>query len=252
MKMKEKYFTFDKLNEYDEIIHLSTKKVMNFATPIVGVAGIKEGFKEIENDICHKFRMIKTPCQTHSSNVRVLTEDNLDDEFSDTDGIITNLKNIALGIRTADCQSILLYDSKRKVIGNIHSGWKGTLNKIVVNAINLMMSEYGCEAKDILAFICPSIMKCCFEVDKDVVDSFVEQFGNIDEFITLGEVKAGKQKYFIDTVELNKKVMTELGLEKDNIISSDICTKCHSDIYHSYRADGKLSGRNLSLICIKK
>ena len=114
------------------------------------------------------------------------------------------------------------------------------------------MSEYGCEAKDILAFICPSIMKCCFEVDKVVVDSFVEQFGNIDEFITLGEVKAGKQKYFIDTVELNKKVMTELGLEKDNIISSDICTKCHSDIYHSYRADGKLSGRNLSLICIKK
>lgn len=249
--MKEKYFTFEKLNEYEEIIHLSTKKCMNFATPIVGEEGIKRGFEEIENDLGFKFRKIKTPFQTHSNNVRVLTEDNLDEEFSDTDGIITDLKNVALGIRTADCQSILLYDPKRKVIGNIHSGWKGTLNKIVVNAINLMISEYGSKQKDILAFICPSIMKCCFEVDKDVVDSFIEEFGNIDEFVTLGEIKEGKQKYFIDTVELNKKVMIDLGLEKENIVSSDICTKCHSDIYHSFRADGKLSGRNLSLICIK-
>ncbi len=249
--MREKYFTFKKLNEYDEIIHLSTKKGMNFATPIVGIEGIKSGFKEIEQDIGYEFRMIKTPVQTHSNNVRILTEDNLNEEFSDTDGIITNLKSVALGIRTADCQSILLYDPKRKVIGNIHSGWKGTLNKIVVNAINLMISEYGCESQNILAFICPSIMKCCFEVDKDVVDSFVEQFGNIDEFVTLGEVKEGKQKYFIDTVELNKKVMVELGLNSENIVSSDICTKCHSELYHSYRSDGKLSGRNLSLICIK-
>lgn len=250
--MKEKYFTFDKLNEYDEIIHLSTKKGMNFATPIVGIDSIKKYFKEIEHDLGHKFRMIKTPSQTHSNNVRILTEENLNEEFKDTDGIITNLKNVALGIRTADCQSILLYDPKRKVIGNIHSGWKGTLNKIVANAIHLMISEFGCQSKDILAFICPSILKCCFEVDKDVVDSFIENFGNIDEFVTLGEVKEGKQKYFIDTVELNKKVMTDLGLEKDHIVSSNICTKCHRNIYHSYRADGKLSGRNLSLICIKE
>lgn len=250
--MKERYFTFDQLNEYDEIIHLSTKKGMNFSTPIVGIDGIEEGFRKIEIDIGYEFRAIKTPCQIHSNHVRVLTEDNLDEEFSDTDGIVTNLKNVALGIRTADCQSILLYDPERKVIGNIHSGWKGTLNKIVVNAIKLMIREYESEAKDILAFICPSIMKCCFEVDKDVVDSFVENFGNIDEFVTLGEVKEGKQKYFIDMVELNKKVMMDLGLEKDNIISSDICTKCHCDIYHSYRADGKMSERNLSLICIKK
>lgn len=249
--MREKYFTFKELNKYDEIIHLYTNKKMNFATSIVGIEGIKSGFKEIERDINHEFRMIKTPIQTHSNNVRVLTEETQDEEFSDTDGIITNLRNVALGIRTADCQSILLYNPIKKVIGNIHSGWKGTLNKIVVNAINLMISEYDCNPKDILAFICPSIMKCCFEVDKDVVDNFKEQYGNIDEFVTLGEVKDGKQKYFIDTIELNKKTMIELGLVSKNIISSGICTKCNSDLYHSYRADGKLSGRNLSLICMK-
>lgn len=250
--MKEKYFTFDKLNLYDEIIHLSTNKRMNFATPIVGAEGIKNGFREIEQDIGYKFKKIKTPNQTHSNNVRVLTDENLEEEFLDTDGIITNLKGVALGIRTADCQSILLYDPIKGVIGNIHSGWKGTLNKIVVNAINLMISEYGCEAKDILAFICPSILKCCFEVDKEVVDSFKEQFSDIDEYMTLGDIKENKQKYFIDTVAINKKVMIDLGLLDENIISSDICTKCHSDLYHSYRADGQISGRNLSLICLKK
>lgn len=250
--MNDKYFTFDRLNQYDEIIHLSTNRVMNFATPIVGIEGIKSGFREIQDDIEYEFRMIKTPNQTHSNNVRVLTEENINEEFTDTDGIITNLKKVALGIRTADCQAILLYDPVKHVIGNIHSGWKGTLNKIIVKAINLMVDEYDCNEKDIMAFICPSILKCCFEVDKDVVDSFVENFGNIDEFVTLGDIKEGKQKYYIDTVALNKKVMMNLGLLEENIICSDICTKCHSNLYHSYRADGKESGRNLSLICLKK
>lgn len=250
--MKNKYFTFEELNEYKEIIHLSTKKQMNFATPIVGVLGIEKGFREIQNDIGYEFRLIKTPIQTHSNNVRVLTEENINEEFADTDGLITNLKDVALGIRTADCQSVLLYDPEKHVIGNIHSGWKGTLNKIILNAIKIMINDFNCNPKNIMAFICPSILKCCFEVDRDVVDNFNENYGNIDEFVTLGEIKEGKQKYYIDTVSLNKKVMMDLGLLENNIINSNICTKCHSDLYHSYRADGKLSGRSLSLICIKK
>lgn len=250
--MQEKYFTFSKLNDYPEIIHLSTNKTMNFATPIVGKDKIIEGFNQIEKDLNHQFRIIKTPIQTHSSNVKIITEENILEECQDTDGLITNLKNVALGIRTADCQSILLYDPVKKVIGNIHSGWKGTLNKIIVNAINLMISEFNCNPASILAFICPSILKCCFEVDQDVVDNFKNNFSNIDEFITLGDIKEGKQKYFIDTVSINKQVMMELGLEKTNIITSDICTKCHHDLYHSYRAEGKASGRNLSIICIKE
>ena len=235
--MKERYFTFDQLNEYDEIIHLSTKKGMNFSTPIVGIDGIEEGFRKIEIDIGYEFRAIKTPCQIHSNHVRVLTEDNLDEEFSDTDGIVTNLKNVALGIRTADCQSILLYDPERKVIGNIHSGWKGTLNKIVVNAIKLMIREYESEAKDILAFICPSIMKCCFEVDKDVKDMFEEKFSflqNIKEFIVNGY---NENKFYIDTVGINNCLLQAKGIKKENIYDSKVCSVCNSDLVHSYRAE---------------
>lgn len=249
--MNDKYFTFDRLNNNSEIIHLYTKKDLDFSVNNVGEEGRKKLISEIEQDFNFRFENIKYPIQTHTNKVCVLTEQNINNDFNEVDGLITNLKNVALITQSADCQSILLYDPVNKVIGNIHSGWKGTLNKIIVNAINLMKSEYNCNPVNIEAYICPSIMNCCFEVDKDLVDSFKENFSDVDEFITLGDMKEGKQKYYIDTIELNKKVLTDLGFKKENIFSSNICTKCYHDTFHSYRYDGTSSGRNIALICLK-
>lgn len=249
--MNEKYFTFKDLNSNKDIIHLYTKKDLDFSLNNVGEEGRKKLINEIENDLKYKFKNIKIPIQTHTNNVKILTKDNLNEEFNEVDGIITNLKNTALITQSADCQSILLYDEVNKIIGNIHSGWKGTLNKIIVNAITLMQNEFKCETKNIKAYICPSIMKCCFEVDKDVVDNFKENFDNIEEFISLGNIKEGKQKYYTDTLNLNKKILISLGLKKENIFSSDICTKCHHRVFHSYRHDGEKAGRNIALICLK-
>ncbi len=249
--MNDKYFTFDRLNNNSEIIHLYTKKDLDFSLNNVGEEGRKKLISKIEQDFNFRFKNIKYPIQTHTNKVCVLTEQNINNDFNEVDGLITNLKNVALITQSADCQSILLYDPVNKVIGNIHSGWKGTLNKIIVNAINLMKSEYNCNPVNIEAYICPSIMNCCFEVDKDLVDSFKENFSDVDEFITLGDMKEGKQKYYIDTIELNKKVLTDLGFKKENIFSSNICTKCYHDTFHSYRYDGTSSGRNIALICLK-
>ena len=80
---------------------------------------------------------------------------------------------------------------------------------------------------------------------------FRKEFNNIEDTISLGEVKEGKQKYYIDTVEINKKELKDLGVLEENIITSNICTKCSSDKYHSYRAHGMDSGRNVSLIVMK-
>ena len=180
-----------------------------------------------------------------------LTKENLNDDFQDVDGLITDLKGVALVTSLADCQGILLYDPIKKIIGNIHSGWKGTLNKIIVNAIKLMEENFGCDPKNIEAYICPSILKCCFEVDKEVVDMFYENYNNIDDYVMKGDIKQGKQKYYIDTISINVNSMKELGLLEGNIHCSNICTKCHSDKYHSYRTDHDKSGRNIALICLK-
>ena len=114
-----------------------------------------------------------------------------------------------------------------------------------------MEENFECDPKNIEAYICPSILKCCFEVDKEVVDMFYENYNNIDDYVLKGDIKQGKQKYYIDTISINVNSMKELGLLEENIHCSNICTKCHSDKYHSYRTDHDKSGRNIALICLK-
>lgn len=246
------FMNFKKLNEQN-VTNLFTLIPYNFRKNIVSDNEIKENYNKIQNDINHQFIKIVKPIQTHTNIVKVLNENNINDEFNDVDGLITNMKNIALVTSLADCQGILLYDDNKKVIGNIHSGWKGTFDKIVENAIKLMIDEFGCNPKDIEAYITPSIMDCCFEVDEDVKNMFQNKFQdiNIDELIKLGEIKDNKQKYYIDTIEINRRVMLNLGLNESNIISSNMCSKCNSNIIHSHRHEGINSGRNIALICLK-
>lgn len=244
------YIQFRKLKE-EHVQHLFTLKPFNFRKGVVDKEKIREQYKEIA-EIFNRDVIFVKPLQQHTNKVEVVTENNMNDEFLQIDGLITNLKGVALVTSLADCQGILLYDKKKQVIGNIHAGWRGTLNRIIENAIKLMISTYNCQASDIEAYICPSILKCCFEVDEDVKKDFIEGFKDIDinKCIDKGLVKEGKQKYFIDTTLINKMVMMRLGLKESNIVISNICSKCNGDIIHSYRYDKDLSGRNIAVICL--
>ena len=238
---------FDVLYKYNLVNFITDKSVdINYSKQSRDeIRKILQGMSD------YQFKKIISPRQTHTNNVVVITEDNLDNELQDVDGVITKLKGVALTIATADCQSIILYDKKNEVIGNIHSGWKGTLNKILSNGINLMIKEFSSNVEDIIVCIGPSIMECCFEVDKDVVDVFNNNYTDIEEFIRLGEIKEGKQKYYIDTVGINKRELIKLGILEENIYLSNVCTMCSSDTYYSYRVYGQDSGRNVTLICME-
>ncbi len=244
------------MNNYYSFDILNNEGLINFVTDrSLDINYKKQSRDEIRSILQgmsdYQFKKIISPRQTHTNNVVVINEDNLDSELYDVDGVVTNIKGVALTIATADCQSIILYDKKNQVIGNIHSGWKGTLSKILSNGINLMIEEFSSNVEDIIVCIGPSIMGCCFEVDKDVVDMFNKEFTDIEEFIKLGEVKEGKHKYYIDTVGINKQELLRMGLLEENIYLSNICTKCNSDTYHSYRGQGIDSGRNVTLVCMK-
>ena len=238
---------FDILDKYNLVNFITDKSVdINYSKQSRDeIRGILQGMSD------YQFKKIISPRQTHTNNVVVINEDNLDYELQDVDGVITKLKGVALTIATADCQSIILYDKKNEVIGNIHSGWKGTLNKILNNGINLMIKDFSSNVEDIIVCIGPSIMGCCFEVDKDVVDMFTNNFDDLEEFIRLGEIKDGKQKYYIDTIGINKKELINLGILEENIYLINVCTKCNSDTYYSYRVQGQDSGRNVTLVCMK-
>ena len=126
------------------------------------------------------------------------------------DGLLTNKKDIVFSLGYADCTPLFLYDPVKKVIGNIHSGWKGTLQRIGQNAVKKMIKEYNCNPKDIICCIGPTIRKCHFEVDQDVRDLFYEEFKNYSQIHDIIQKK--DVKYYIDTVRLNKLMLQEIRI----------------------------------------
>ena len=246
------YIQFKRLLEYPEVTHCYTMRSNNQLNfQIKNRDFFNQSCDKIYKCLELKNPLVVRPYQTHTDNVKIVKKI---EKLEDTDGIITNKKEIALITTSADCISLLLYDPVKKAIGSIHSGWKGTLKRIIIKAIEKMITEYHSKPEDIICCICPSIRQCCFEVDEDVKDLFYNKYKNlknIDEIIKLGDKKEDKQKYYIDTVKINIELLKNIGLKEKNIIDSNICTMCHSKEFHSYRADGKSFGVNGAIKAIK-
>ena len=251
------YIQFRKLLEYEDILtHCFTLKPLDF-----GDNGnfkdkkdiVENNYKLICNELNIDYRNIIRPYQTHTNNVKEVGNNNgiFLEEYTDIDGLITNKPQKILSLTFADCTPIYLFDPNKKAIGNIHSGWQGTVKQIVKNAIEKMISTYGSNPKDIICAIGPTIRKCHFEVENDVKEMFLNQFNQMSDIISAGELKQGKRKYYIDTVKINKNMLIEMGLLGENIIDSRICTVCNSELIHSYRKEGKSAGRNTALIMLK-
>lgn len=181
--------------------------------------------------------------QTHSKNIINISdayqgeESELGRFFPDTDGLLTNLKDIALITRYADCSPIILFDPVKKVHGNVHSGWKGTLQKIAKKAVERMIEDYNSNVEDIIAVIGPTIGKEDFEVEFDVMKKFKDEFNFHEETI----FKKDKIKYLIDIQETNKRILLESGIKRQNITIVDLSTMSNP-MFHSYRRDGEKFG----------
>lgn len=164
--------------------------------------------------------------QIHSNKVFDIT--NLPKNY-EGDGLITNKSNIALVTKSKDCNSIFIIDTKNKILGNIHSGWKGTLKSIITIAINQMKEKYNSASKDIKIVFNPSIRECCFEVDNDVYDLFIKKYKDKSYYQKVGN------KYHINLVRIIKDDAKKLGIKEENIIDNNICTLCNRKLFNSHR-----------------
>lgn len=144
------------------------------------------------------------------------------------DGLVTDVPDIALYMYAADCAIIFLADNKKRVIGVLHAGWKGSLIPIIENTVAAMHDKYGCCTENIIAQICPSIEQCCFETGFDVAEQFKDN--GFSEFISYED-----KKPHIDLNSVNRKRLINAGLKEENISKVGICTCCHPDLFHSYR-----------------
>jgi YfiH family protein len=123
----------------------------------------------------------------------------------------------------ADCQCILLYDPEKKVIANIHSGWKGSIRNIIGITIDKMIDVFACNPCNINAGISPSLGLCCAE------------FINYEREIPIDLWKYKNEISHFDFWSLSYDQLISAGLLAENIYISKICTKCNSKIFYSYR-----------------
>lgn len=257
------YLQFRKLLEYETIVkHCFTLRPLDFgsnATWKEYSKGYEENYKKISRALEIKDSTIIRPYQTHTDVVKTIKQKKegisiFEEQYKDVDGLITNQKNIAFSLVYADCIPLYFFDPVKRVIANIHSGWKGTQKQIGKKAALKMIQEYECNPKDIICCMGPSIGRCHFEVEEEVKQLFEETFkktGRIQEIIQDQGRKNGKQKYSIDTVLINRMMLEEVGLLRQNIIESGICTVCNSDLLHSYREMQEKAGRNTAIISLK-
>ena len=193
--------------------------------------------------------------QTHTTNVRVITEEDRGkgilrpQDYSDVDGMITNVPGIVLVTSYADCVPLYFVDPVRKAIGLSHSGWKGTVGHIGQKTVETMHEVYGSEPKDIVAAIGPSICQSCYEVSDDVAEAFRANF-TADEAADI-LLDKGNGKYQLDLWKANWYVLTDAGILPEHLSVTDLCTACHPDLLWSHRkTNGQRGGLSafLSLI----
>ena len=178
--------------------------------------------------------------QDHTDNILVLNEKNKDEfKFEKennlcVDGYITNCKGITTLVTTADCNAIVIYDSEKGVVANLHSGWKGTTKRIYLKAIEKMKELFKTCEKDLIVCISPSILNCCFSSEEE---SFKKIFTDIweDDKNYIYYESENKKRFHIDLSYVIEKDLIKAGVKKENIHFARICTCCNHSDFYSYR-----------------
>ncbi len=185
--------------------------------------------------------------QIHSNKFYFITKNNKPNKKKNIgDALITNKKKIAIGILTADCVPILIYDKRKKIVSGIHAGWKGAYKGIIKKVVNFLKKR-GSSIKDLIAVIGPSIDQNNYEIQKDFKDKFLKKDKQNKVFFKI--IK--KKTYF----SLNKYVYNELkkiGVKSLEIINKDTF-KEKNNFFSARRAKQKKEvdyGRNISIIMI--
>ena len=166
------------------------------------------------------------------------------------DIIVTDDPDVAIGVRTADCAPILLYDRVRGVAGAAHAGWRGTAARAAAAAVNVMVAAFSTRLADLVAAIGPCLGRCCGEVGPEVVEAFRAggaDPGSIEAWFSPGD----GDRSFLDLERANRDQLEQAGLNPDAICSSGLCTKTHHDRLHSYRAERGAAGRMLAAIRVR-
>ena len=218
-------------------------------------AAVAENFRRMGEALGVRCEDMVLSQQTHTTNIRIVTDEDRgkgitrERDYTDIDGLITNVPGICLVTTYADCVPLYFLDPVKKVIALSHSGWRGTVGKIGKKTVELMHDKFGSDPADILAAVGPSVCQDCYEVSADVTDRFREVFDRSAWDELFYEKPDGK--YQLDLWKANEKIFLEAGIREDHIAVTNVCTHCNSGILYSHRAMGDKRGNLCAFLALK-
>lgn len=193
---------------------------------------------EIENNrnlLAHALaipdRKLYLPNQIHQTTILNVKHTTVAKELVGTDALITNQKGVCIAVLAADCVSILLYDRTNNAVGAVHSGWRGTVARILYKTLHEMNKQFGTTGKDLVAGIGPSVCQDSYEVGGEVIAAINDTFGHASGLL----IPQANDKAKLDLWKANTLQLLEYGVELSNIEISNLCTVKNNTNFFSAR-----------------
>jgi YfiH family protein len=253
---------FVNLSEFSGLIHFSTTRAGGCSTGNYDTLNLGFNSGDLpENVTANRVRLCDAleinpahlifPKQTHSETISTITtryfaagKEEKKHLLNETDAVITNLKQVCVAVKTADCVPVLIYDPKQKVVAAIHAGWRGTIQNIVSKTIKKMVEEFGCTPSDLYAGIGPSVSPEVYEVSEEVWNQFAPEFCQQSN-------PPRPDKRLLDLWSANFHQLILSGVPPGQIEVAKICTFSDPDRFFSARRDGQQTGRMATGIMLK-
>lgn len=179
---------------------------------------------------------VASPFQVHGNRVWHVTAENASFRQERADGMITREPGILLHMRFADCTPLLFFDPVAGAVGLGHAGWRGTMQNVTGAVVQAMRETFGSNPADIRMVIGPAIGPCCYQVGDDVVRAARDSFADPE---TLFDHSGGDVKFNLWAANRRQAEAAGVG----EIVSSEICTACHTADFFSHRAEHGKTGR---------
>lgn len=241
-----------KLLEKHGLLNRILHKPYSLRLRLDGKEGIKnnmEGFLKEEN-ISYP-SMLYSGVQVHGTNIEYCdgtrgTYYAYGKIFKDTDGLITDKKDIGLVIKFADCTPIVIYDKEKNIQASLHSGWRSTRSGILAKALDIFIKDYKSQVQDLLVYIGPTIDQDSYEVGPEVYDEF-KKFKTRDQFFRPKD----SGKYDLDLSQAHIEILKDYKLQPDQVEVSNMSTYLNLDLHSARRSGGKDYGLNAIVSIIK-
>lgn len=246
IEVRSSYITIPSLEEKDGVLHAFTTRKGGLGMRRNG-AKVPGDWDAVAEALGIRPECIVTVNQVHGDDIVGVDRSNFPAmPHVKADGMVTSSPGIAIGVETADCVPVLLFDPGAPAVAAVHAGWRSTVKNIVGKTVIRMRKSFGSNPTRMIAAIGPAIGPECYEVDEPVIGPLRAAFPFWRDLLS---PRSGG-RWGLDLAKANRMVLIQSGLLEENIYSLGMCTSCNRELFYSYRREGR-TGRMLSVIMIR-